>query len=118
MVIVFGRSGGGSELNLPSCAGGHFEIFPYVRLVFQSLPLLIIIAQFLNQENQFLHLNKNLWRNSPFAIIQEKHWGVKDQKSTITLNDANMQTIDVCYKPLSFITELDILHKFYKCLFL
>ena len=36
LVIVFGRSGGGSELNLPFLARGHNVIFLDVRLVFQS----------------------------------------------------------------------------------
>ena len=42
-----------------------------------------------------------------------EHWGVNDQKSAITFNDANMRTKDICYNLLSFIGELDIFHKFY-----
>ena len=40
MVIIFGRSGGGPELNLPSLAGGLYVIFLYVRLVSQHPPFL------------------------------------------------------------------------------
>ena len=35
LVIIFGRSGGASELNLPLLARGHNVIFLDVRLVFQ-----------------------------------------------------------------------------------
>lgn len=101
-----------SELNLPySWQEGHYVTFPYVRLVFQyptnnycTVPKSgKLIFAFEQEFEQKFSLCNQL----------EKHWGVNDKKSTITFNDANMQTICICYNLLSFITELDIFHKFY-----
>ena len=55
----------GSELNLPSLAEGPQVIFPYVKLVSQPLPLLIIITHSLRcvpllaKELEFVPLKKS-----------------------------------------------------------
>ena len=66
LVIIFGRSGEGSELNLPSLAGEHYVIFLCVRLVYSvPHPFLIIIAQSLtfNCVSEW-----NSWVNWPWSF--------------------------------------------------
>ena len=60
MTIIFGRSGGGSELNLALLVEGNYIIFLYVRFIFQPSPPPpppMIIAQSLTVERPFSDQN-------------------------------------------------------------